>query len=47
MTRENRESGFLERNFVVIIKIVEPDNLIAALEQDLRDMKPDESGSAL
>ena len=35
---ENREPRLLERDVVVLVEVVEPDDLVAALEQVLRDV---------
>jgi hypothetical protein len=44
--RENREPRVLQRDVVVLVEIVEPDDLVASLEQVLRCVMPDEAGGA-
>lgn len=41
-----RQSRFFQRDFVVIIEIVQSDNLITSCQQDLGSMKANKSGSA-
>ena len=41
-----RQPRFLQRHVVVVVEIVEADDLIAALEQQLRGVKADEAGGA-
>ena len=41
-----RKAGFLERNIVIVVEIVEADYLIAALEQPFGEMKSDKTGRA-
>ena len=43
---EDGEPRVLQRDVVVLVEIVEPDDLVAALEQQLRRVKADESGRA-
>ena len=41
-----REPRLFERNVVIVIEIVEPDDLIGAIEQALRGCRSDETGRA-
>src|SRR5690606_39838032 len=43
---EQREPRPLQRDVVVFVEVVEPDDLVPALEQTLRRMKPDDPGSS-
>ena len=38
-----RQSRLLQGNVVVVVEVVQPQNIVAAREQPLRDMHPDES----
>src|SRR5438552_9883158 len=40
---EPRQSCLLQGNVVVVVEVVQPENIVAAREQPLRDMHPDES----
>ena len=46
MIHEARQPRLLQFDIVVVVQAVEPDNLIAALQQALRDMRTDETGGA-
>ena len=46
VTLQRREPRVLQRDVVVLVEIVEPDDFVAALEQQLRRMEADESGRA-
>src|SRR5690606_12620200 len=43
---EQREARALQRGIVVLVQIVEPDDVVAPLEQALCGVKADEAGSA-
>ena len=44
--QEFRQPCFFQTNIVVVIKIVQPEHGIAAIEQPLGDMRPDKAGRA-
>ena len=41
-----RQPGLLQRDIVIRVQIVDADDPLAAVEQVLRDMKPDKPGAA-
>ena len=41
-----REPRLLQRDVVVVVEVVEPDDFVAALQQELRGVEADEAGRA-